>query len=121
MVSRRGEAVAYARTIEEGGRSTVIELARAPAAAAELASLLCTLAPTADPLLCPGVPDPELRTALAARTHVAEGADTEAMWCMIDRSFLQGLSDLPEGAPDELLIQSLVGGPAGVYWPADRF
>ncbi|MFQ5513020.1 MAG: GNAT family N-acetyltransferase [Myxococcota bacterium] len=122
LVERRGIPVAYARLIEENGYQAVIEFARAPDAAEELAALLCAMAPTDGGLLLPATPDLELEQALALVTPgLAEWMDPSPLWRVVDAEPLRRLEDVPANADDAALLAATVGGPRSVYWPSDRF
>jgi len=122
VVERAGEIVAYARAIQMSGTTAIIEFARAPDAAAELAALLQAQAPTTRPLVYPHAPDPELEAALVAGGARVEAiADPTLMWRVLDRARLVQLSGL-SGTPSEReLLEMLVGSPSSLYWPSDRF
>ena len=122
VVERADKVVAYARAIQMSGTTAIIEFARAPDAAAELAALLLAQAPTARPLVYPRAPDPELEAALVASgARVEAMPDPTLMWRVLDRARLVRLSGASDTQTERELLEALVGGPSTLYWPSDRF
>jgi predicted acetyltransferase len=122
IVERDGALAAYAREIELFGLHQVMEYARSPGAATELAALLVDLAPRDAALIVHRTPDRELEVELgrvAARLDAIELPDR--MWRVLDRSRLLELSGLASGSDDADLLRALVGTDRAVYWLSDRF
>jgi predicted N-acetyltransferase YhbS len=99
----------------------VMEYARAPGAAAELAALLIDLAPRDAALLLPRTPDRDLELELRG---LASGLDAielpERMWRVLDRTRLLDLAGRTDG-DDVDLLRGLVGTEQAIYWTSDRF
>ncbi|MFQ5700143.1 MAG: GNAT family N-acetyltransferase [Myxococcota bacterium] len=122
VVERAGHIVAYARRIVLEGHALIMEQARAQDAAADLATLVGSLAPADSPLIVPRAPDPALEVGLrecCERLDAVEWPDT--MWRVLDRAALESLSQGDPGASDAELLRDLVGGERAVYWTSDRF
>ena len=121
VVERDGDLVAYARGIELFGTHQVMEYARAPGAATELAALLVDLAPNDAALLLPRTPDRDLELELRG---LASGLDAielpERMWRVLDRTRLLDLAGRTNG-DDADLLRGLVGTERAIYWTSDRF
>jgi predicted N-acetyltransferase YhbS len=122
VAERDGAVVAYARSVVLSGVTLAMEYARRADAADALAALLVALAPGSGALVAPRAPDPELDRALArraARTDPLE--DPSTLWRVLDRVTLCELAGLPDTTSDARLLEDLVGQPAALYWPSDRF
>jgi predicted N-acetyltransferase YhbS len=121
VVERDGSLAAYARGIELFGTHQVMEYARAPGAAAELAALLVDLAPQDAALLLPRTPDRDLELELRRLASSVDAIELpDRMWRVLDRSRLLDLAGRTDGDDAELL-RGLVGGERAVYWTSDRF
>jgi predicted N-acetyltransferase YhbS len=122
IAERNGVLRAYARGIELFGTHQVMEYARAPDAAAELAALLVDLAPPDAALIVPRTPDRELETELQSSAAGLDAIELrERMWRVLDRSRLLDLSGRASGDDDAELLRALVGTDQTVYWTSDRF
>jgi predicted N-acetyltransferase YhbS len=117
-----GRLLAYLRCDDLDGRRVAVEYARERGAAGVLAELLVQALPPERSLFAPIVPDPELGQALRVRGAFPEPAeDPMPMWCVLGREALAALAGLPADASERSILDSLIGGPAAVFWPSDRF
>jgi GNAT superfamily N-acetyltransferase len=122
VLERGGRVVAYARRVQLFGTWVVMEYAREPDSAAELAGLIEGLSPEGGHLILPWGDDRDLGEELRRRARRLDPfPDASSMWRVLDRPLLAALAELPDETEDAALLSSLVGGPRALYWPSDRF
>ncbi|HXZ84950.1 MAG TPA: GNAT family N-acetyltransferase [Myxococcota bacterium] len=122
VAEQRGKIRAYARIASFNGRLRGLEYARDARGAKALAQLLAAHAYGPGTLHVPYVHDPELAEALDFSGIATKlSRDPGPMWRVLDRAVVARLAGLPESSSDEALLTPLVGAPALVYWPSDRF
>ena len=122
VLERDGRIVAYARRVRLFGTWVVMEYAREPDSAAELARLIEGLSPEGGSLILPWGDDRDLGDELRCRARRLDPfPDPSSMWRILDRPLLCNLAELPLETEDAALLSTLVGGPRALYWPSDRF
>lgn len=116
-----GGLVAYARKIQLMGMDRIMEHGCAPGQEGALAELLLTMAPEGGALFVANC-DPTLLRALSdAGARWAAVDFPDQMWRVVDRDRLAALAGSGARAPDEAVLDALLGPGRIVYWPSDRF
>jgi predicted N-acetyltransferase YhbS len=122
VAERDGSVLAYARRVRLYGQDVVMEYAREPEAAEELAAILAGLAAADRPLILSGSDDAELLEALRPYADRLDPfVDSSLMWRVLDRPRLAALAGSDPETSDEALLRTLVDGPHTLYWLSDRF